>query len=364
MHRRSNQFRVALILLLTLLNGCHKAPPSNNATSTETLRIAPEDITTIHANAHASGPIITGSIQPENKADLRAEVSSVVVTVPKENGERVKKGELLVRLDDTSLRDGLQSALAFERAALASLDQAQRQLERAKTLRTSGMVSAQALEDAEQKRNTEQSNVAAARTRTVEARQQLQRTEIRAPFDGIVSECKVSSGDTAQIGKELVKVIDPSNMRFEGLVSADSISQVKLGQKVNFNVNGYAGQRFNGIVKRINPQANSITRQVEVLVHFVDSTQPHVAGLYAEGQIEADNATALMIPEVAFVRNGDKVVAWKIKDGKLHKVDVVLGDRDVRRGDYVVRSGVAEGDVLIRNPGSTLKDDQQVKLVP
>jgi multidrug resistance efflux pump len=61
----------------------------------------------------------------------------------------------------------------------------------------------------------------------VQARQQLQRTEVRAPFDGVVSERKVSAGDTAQIGKELVKVIDPTSMRFEGLVSADKVTSVR-----------------------------------------------------------------------------------------------------------------------------------------
>ena len=66
-------------------------------------------------------------------------------------------------------------------------------------------------EDAEIRRNTTQSDLAAAKTRVVQATQQLQRTEARAPFDGIVSDRKVSAGDTAQIGKELVKVIDPSS---------------------------------------------------------------------------------------------------------------------------------------------------------
>ncbi|WP_122670823.1 efflux RND transporter periplasmic adaptor subunit, partial [Pseudomonas viridiflava] len=78
----------------------------------------------------------------------------------------------------------------------------------------------------------------------------LNRLELRAPFDGIVSERKVSNGDTAQVGKELIKVIDPSSMRFEGLVSADKIGEVKVGQPVLFRVNGYPGQNFSGKIKR------------------------------------------------------------------------------------------------------------------
>jgi len=344
------------------LSGCGNASSKadKSADNVEILLIASEDLTTLHSSAFASGPSITGTLQPEKKADLRAEISSVVLQVLKENGEKVKKGDLLVRLDDTSIRDSLNSAQESERAASQALDQAQRQYERLKTLRSSGMASAQQLEDAEIKRNNNQSDLSAAKTRTVQARQQLQRTEIRAPFDGILSERKVSNGDTAQIGKELIKVIDPASMRFEGLVSADTVSQVKVGQTVSFRINGYADQIFNGVVKRINPEANPVTRQVEVLVSFTDSKLPLVSGLYAEGQIEAGSTATLMVPDIAISRNGDKTSVWKVKDGVVHKVEVALGPRDQRRGDYVVNKGVAEGDVLLRSPGLTLKEGQKV----
>lgn len=354
---------ITLLVLFTILSGCNNnAPKSDETAATEILQIAPEDLITIHTDAFASGPSITGSIQPEKKADLRAEVSSVVLQVLKENGEKVNKGDLLVRLDDTSIRDSLHSAQEAERAASQSLTQTQRQLERLKTLRTSGMASMQSLDDAETKRNNGRSDLSAAKARTVLAQQQLQRTEIRAPFDGIVSERQVSNGDTAQIGKELIKVIDPSGMRFEGLISADAVSQIKLGQKVNFRINGYPGQIFNGVVKRINPQANPVTRQVEVLVDFSDSTQPHVSGLYAEGQIEADSIATLMIPENAMARNGDTVNVWQVKDNAIHRIMIVLGNRDVRTGGYAIKSGLSDGDVVIRNPSSTLIDGQKVQM--
>jgi len=354
-----------LISLLIFISGCSKNTPKPDqiATATEVLQIAPEDLITLHTDAFASGPSITGSIQPERKADLRAEVSSVVLQVLKENGEKVKKGDLLVRLDDTSIRDSLHSAQQSERAASQSLAQAQRQLERLKTLRTSGMASMQSLDDAETKRNNGQSDLSAAKTRTVQAHQQLQRTEIRAPFDGVVSERQVSNGDTAQTGKELIKVIDPSSMRLEGFVSADTVSKVQGGQKVNFSINGYPGQRFNGVVKRINPQANPVTRQVEVLVDFSGSAQPRVSGLYAEGQIEAGSVATLMIPEAAIVRNGDNVVAWKVKDNAIHKINITLGERDLRTGEYVIKSGLSDGEVVIRNPGTTLVDGQKAEIM-
>jgi RND family efflux transporter MFP subunit len=326
------------------------------------LQVAPEDVLTVQSDTLTSGPVVTGSIQPERKADLRAEVSAVVLQVLKENGDPVKRGDVLVRLDETAIRDTVASADEAVRAATLALDQATRQLERMKTLRASGMTSAVGLDEAEVRRNSALSEVSAAKSRAATARQQLNRTVVRAPFDGIVSERKVSAGDTATLGKELVKVIDPNSMRFQGRVSADSIAAVKTGQKVNFRVNGYGEQQFAGIVKRIDPAANAVTRQVEVVIEFADKNQPKVAGLYAEGRVDAASTDALMLPESAVVRSGDKAYTWRIKDKTLSQVNLVVGARDPRTGNFEIKQGVAAGDIVLRAPTSNLKDGQKVEM--
>jgi RND family efflux transporter MFP subunit len=326
--------------------------------------VAPEDVFTVKAGTLSAGPLVTGSIQPERRADLRAEVSAVVMSVFKENGQPVSRGDLLVRLDDTSIRDSLVSAQEAERAASQAFDQASRQHQRIKTLREQGMASAQQLEDAEIRRNTTQSDLSAARTRVVSARQMLQRTEVRAPFNGIVADRKVSAGDTAQVGKELLKVIDPNSLRFEGLISSDAIQSVKVGQPVVFRVNGYGKQDFNGKVKFVAPTANPTTRQVEVIVDLPADAPARLAGLYAEGRVEASTSSALMLPDSAIVRDGEKAFAWRIKSNVLQKTALTLGERDPRTGDYVVRGGVARDDRVLRNPVATLKDGQAVKDTP
>ena len=369
MLRVSPLLSLAVILALSLA-ACQKGGPASseakaavNPAADPPLLLAAEDILTVRTGALASGVVITGSIQPERRADLRAEVSAVVLQVYKENGETVKRGDLLMRLDDTSIRDGLTSADASARAASEALDQAERQYQRLKTLRQSGMASAQQVEDAEIHRNTAQSDKAAADSRVVTARQQLQRTEVRAPFDGVVSERKTSAGDTAAIGKELVKVIDPTSVRFDGFVSADQISTVKLGQSVSFRINGYGDQTFTGAVKRIDAAADPTTRQVAVIVSFDKGTLPSVSGLYAEGHVETSSTAALMVPAVALMRNGDHTFAWRVQGGTLKKTELTLGERDPRHGDYAVLKGLANGDEVLRNPNTTLKDGAKVKTI-
>jgi len=352
---------VALAFVLALA-ACSKGADSQKAAQAAApLLVSAEDVAVIRSNALTSGPAITGTIQPERRADLRAEVQAIVLEVLKENGDAVKRGELLVRLDSTAIRDALMSAEAAARAAQQAFDQAQRQYERMKTLRASGMASAQALDDAEGRRNSAQSDVEGAKARLVLARQQLARTEVRAPFDGLVSERKASAGDTAQVGKELLKVIDPNSMRFEALMSSDAVGEVQAGQTVHFRVNGYGDEEFVGRVRRVNPAANPTTRQVEVLVDFVGEKKTRLSGLYAEGRLETASHMGLMVPGSAVVRDGDKASAFRVKDGKLQKVQVAVGDRDPRTGDYVVTAGLAEGDQVIRYPTNALKEGQAVQ---
>jgi len=363
MNNTRNAFAVALLgASLLLIAGCGKGPEQKAADSGPPLLLSAEDLITVKNGAMNSGPSITGSIEPERRADLRAEVSAVVLAVLKDNGDPVKRGDLLVRLDQTSIRDSLTSAQASMTAAGQAYEQAERQFQRMKTLRDTGVVSAQQLEDVEIRRNTAQSDREAARTRMVTARQQLERTEVRAPFDGIVSDRKVSAGDTAAVGKELLKVIDPSSLRFEGLVSADFIGDVKTGQAVWFRIHGFSERDFTGKVTRVNPAANVSTRQVEVLVSFDEgSKQPNVAGLYAEGRVETQSLDTLAVPGMAVVREGDNTYAWRIHDGKLQKVALELGDRDARTGAFALKSGLADGDRVVRFPNATLKDGQVVQ---
>ena len=359
----SRRLVVPLVAAAVLVAACNKGGAPEAAKSQATLMLSPEDVRTLAYSARSEGPVITGSVQPERRADLRAEVSSVVLQVLKENGEPTRKGDLLVRLDDTAIRDSLTSAEEAVRAIAQAFEQAERQVQRLKTLQAQGMTSMQALEDAEVRRNNAQSDLVAARARVASARQMLQRTEVRAPFDGVVSDRKVSSGDTAQVGKELLKVIDPRTMRFEGLVSADRMSELQTGQRATFRVNGYPGVEFAGTVKRIDAAANAATRQVEVIVAFAAGELPRVAGLYAEGRIETGTTQVLMVPESAVVRTADATHVWRVAGKALQKVAVQLGERDARRGEFPVIAGLAAGDRILRAPGSTLVDGQKVEFV-
>lgn len=365
MTRAASLVLLAALAIATVGCGAKKQDSSDkpaDVNSAAALLIAPEDLLRLADGSFASGPVITGSIQPEKRADLRAEVQAVVLQVLKENGEKVKRGDLLAKLDDSAIRENLGSTEEAARAAGQSLEQAERQFQRLKTLQAQGMISMQGMEDAEIRRNNAQSDQVAAKARVATARQALQRTQVRAPFDGVVSNRKVSAGDTAQIGKELLQVIDPSSMRFEGLVSANRMSELKVGLPVYFKVNGYADADFQGTVRRIAVAANAATRQVEVLVDFAGAAHPGVAGLYAEGHVQSQTVSALMLADSMIQREGDQAYAWTIQGGKLNKVALKLGERDDRLGEYMVTAGLKAGDQVLRHPTSGLQVGRRVEM--
>ncbi len=379
-HRGASVLALGLgfaVLFLTL-SGCNRQPAAagaekaastpvtgaaaaaSAAAAAPSLLLSEVDVRTLRSGILVSGPVITGALQPERRAELRAELAAVVMQVLKDNGEPVQAGELLVRLDDTTLRESLSSAEEAVRASTQALEQAERSATRLRTLQAQGMASVQALEDAEQRRVGVNSELVANRARLATARQQLRRTEVRAPFAGVLSERKVSVGDTASVGKELAKVIDPRSMRFDGQVSADRMHEIKPGQTVGFRVNGHTPDVFTGKVKRVDATANASTRQVEVQVAFADpASAPRVAGLFAEGVVETGGTPVLMLNESALVRSGETVQVWKLGAQSIQRQGVKVGPRDARTGEWPVLEGLSAGDRLLRNPGNNLRDGQR-----
>jgi RND family efflux transporter MFP subunit len=189
----------------------------------------------------------------------------------------------------------------------------------------------------------------------------LARTEVRAPFAGIVGGREVSNGDTAQIGMALLKVIDPTSIRFEGFIPADHIRFIAVGQIVNFRVSGQSDRQFEGRIERINPVADPGTRQVSVQVAITGDYDLTV-GLFAEGRVQTEVKQGISAPESSLVRQGDQAYVWRVKDGVLNKVEVELGARDALTGVFAVKAGLVDGDLVLRHPLGALVEGARVEL--
>ena len=322
--------------MLAACGGGDKAQEAQKAQNAEpaVLSLGREDIWVAGRNgAAATAPVLTGAIQAERRADLRAEVGSVVQRVLRDNGEPVKRGELLVKLDDAAIRDALLSAEEALRAAERSFEGAERTFQRLKSLQAQGMSSVQAMEDAEVRRNLAQSEQVAAKARVATARQQLERTEVRAPFDGVLASRRL----------------------------AERVGELRVGQAVKVRVQGVEPADREGRIRRIDSVAQPVSRQVAVVVDLSSGAGRGglIAGLYAEGSVDVQAPTVLALPETALVRDGDKMSVWALQGGTLKRLQVTVAPRDARTGLFVVTQGLKAGDQVLRSPGSRPVDGQR-----
>ncbi len=312
-----------------------------------TVTVGPENIVVAREGTVQTGPAISGSLEAERQATVRAQVSGPILQTYAEQGQAVKKGELLMRIDDTALRDGYLSAQAAVRTAEQASELAQRNLERARTLHSAGAISDRDLETAQANATSAAAGAADARARLALARKQLEDTRVRSPMTGVVASRAVSAGDVVQPGGALITVVDPTSMRLQASVPSDQVGAVHIGAPVEFRVNGYPGRTFEGKVTRIAPAANPTTRQVPIYVSIPNRGGQLVGGLYAEGRVASQTRQGVVVPGSAVERSEGNADVLRVQKGVVQKVPVQLGIEDPQAETVQVLSGVSPGDTLL-----------------
>jgi RND family efflux transporter MFP subunit len=359
------QVSLALAASVLALAGC-KGEEEAGATpaAAPVVTIGRENISVVELAELRSGPVISGSLEPQQAATVRAEVSGSVLRIGAEAGQRVKRGALLASLDDTAVRDAYLSARSSVRSAEAALDLARRNAERSERLSQAGAIAERDLESAQWNATNAEGTLADARARLASANEQLEDTRVRAPFEGIVSERQVDAGDVVQVGAALFTIVDPRSLRLEAAVPADQLGRLQTGTPVEFTVNG-VDRRISGRIERINPVVDPATRQVRIYVTIPNPSQALAAGLFAEGRVATDTKRAVAVPVTAVDSRGTSPTLHLLKRGEVTEVPVKLGVRDEVAELVEVLAGVASGDTVLLGsaqgvtPGSRVQVMQQ-----
>lgn len=337
------------------------AADSTNAKPSVEVSIGPENIIVVKQGTLSTGPTLSGQLLAEKSASIRAEVPGSVLSVAHEQGDHVAKGAILLKLDDTSIRDMWLSARSGVTAAQTSADQAAREVQRAERLHAAGAIADRDLEAARNANIGVQAQLADAKARLAAAQKQLDATEVKAPFAGVIAERTASAGDVVAPGTPLMTVMDPASMRLEAAVPAASLSEVKLGMRAKFTVSGYGDRQFEGRITNINPVADAATGQVRIYASIPNSSGTLVAGLFAQGKVATETRTALSVPANAVDQRGLKPYVVRLKGNSVERVEVEIGIRDDQTEYLELRSGVAAGDTLLLgaaqgiSPGTVVK---------
>lgn len=336
------------LLATAFLSACKNGDASSDTSAAETATLlGPENVIVVKAEELRTGPTLSGTIEAEREASVRAELNAAVLQTFAEPGQRVAAGAVIVRLDDTAIRDNTLSSRAAVATANNAYDIAKRELERAEALEKAGAIATRDLERARNGLLAAETQLANARAMNANSQNLLAKTVLRAPFAGVISARPVNAGDVVSPGNAVFTVVDPTTLRLQASVPAEALASVRVGLPVEFTVAGYGTQRFIGRVTRVNPTADPTTRQVRIIASIPNSRQALVGGLFAEGRVASETRTAPVVPVSAVDERGVRPSVMRIKNGKVEKVEIELGLRDTQTEMVEARTGIVPGDTIL-----------------
>jgi RND family efflux transporter MFP subunit len=308
-----------------------------------------------------------GTLRSRDEVELSSRILARVTDVTARSGDRVKKGDVLVKLDDADLSAAVAQAArhveaaqanigaARERtnAALAARDLAILERDRARSLLADKVISKQRHDEAEsaarqavaawnravQDEQAVTSQAAAAEEALKQAQAALAYATISSPMDGIVCERLAEPGDLASPGRIVIRLFDPTRLRIEVPVRESLVEAIKLGDKVHFDVPAL-GKAFEGDVREIVPAVDPGSRTFMVMVCMGE--QPELMpGMFGTLRLEIGSEKAVLVPSAAISRVGQLEYASALVEGEARRV--LVRTVEAQNGMRKVISGISPG---------------------
>jgi len=348
---------------------------------------------------------VTSAVVPKLSASLSSVISGTVLSVGAQIGQHVHKGELLVQIDDSTLRaqqsqqaanlaqvrattiGGSTTAQANLQAAKVAYQTAEVNLRRNESLFKQGYVSQSALDDS---RNTAQADLAAYETAQVTARnaslsgndtaavaalqdaeaslafvdQQIAQSRVSAPFDGVVTARNVDPGSLASPGTVLMEVSQLDPVYVDAGISGDDLSYVRVGTPVSINIAGASGRTWSGKVAYLNEAAQPGTLIYTARIPLPNPDLTLRGGMVATVQFaRSRKAGVLLAPRAAVYQTAAGYSMFIIEDGKAKEVPLEVGIQNDQQVE-VNGAGLKPGVQAILNHSPLLQPGMPVMVLP
>jgi membrane fusion protein (multidrug efflux system) len=308
----------------------------------------PVEAVPVRVGAVARTITSVGSLLSNESVVIRPEVAGRIAEIAFKEGQRVAKGAVLVRLDDSVAKATLaqaQASISFDKAELA----------RAEELLSRNAVPARNRDQAYARLLTDQAAVQLAQA-------QLEKLTIVAPFDGVLGLRKVSIGDVVAAGKDIVNLEDIDTLKLDFRVPEAYLPAVKAGQKLAVSVDAFGGRKFEGEVYAIDPLIDVNGRALAVRARVSNADGALRPGLFARVTLTLTvDENAVLVPEQAVVAFGTDQFVFKVVDGKAAQTKVKLGDR--RNAEVEISSGLKPEDVVVTAGQLKIRDGAPVMVV-
>jgi len=322
--------------------------PSASSASTMDLRL-PVSVRVVRPERVEEKIRSTGTVLANEEVALRSEIAGIIRQIHFKEGGRVRKGDLLVKIDDAELRAQLRKLESQER--LAKDIEARR-----RTLYESKLISAEEYDRAQIELASITADIALTRAR-------IEKTEIRAPFDGVIGLRYVSEGSYVTSTTHIATLQNLSSVKIDFSIPERYVNQVRTGQKIQFRVTGMEGIS-SGEIYAVEPKIDPTTRTVLLRALSANNDGTLLPGAFAEIEVilrQTDDA--LMVPTEALVPQLNSQIVFCIQDGAAQPRTVATGIRTERL--IQITSGLQPGDSVITSgilqlrPGTPVRPAQE-----
>lgn len=342
------------ILCLVMLTGCGAKdatvdqPQEEKAVLVETGKVVKGNISSIST--------VNGKIAADMEVSIIPKMGGKVSEANFQVGDRVHKGDVLVRFESTELQAQLEQARAGLAMSKANYENAKANLERMKSLFDQGAVSQQQLEAAQTAVATGSTDSAAAAVQLMEA--QLANTVIKSPVGGIVASRTVEVGEMAG-QMPVMTIVDIEKVKVETDVTESAVNKLKVGQKVDVLVSAVGEKPFVGTIDTISPAADSLSNTFPLAIRIENSEHKLKPGMFAEIKLALETKNGvLVLPKQAVIDSGDKKYAYVVENNKAMQKDITTGVEDDLR--FEVLSGLKEGELIVLTGQNKLQNETLV----
>ena len=304
---------------------------------------------------------VAGTVISRDDAKLATEVEGRLKRVA-DVGTRVKEGDVIARVDDTFVKLRIEEFKAAVERERAQLEFLQEEVKRLRRLAKTNNAALTQIEQTQADKKIARNNLQIARTRLLQAKEELARHQVRAPFNGVVAERYVRAGERVDVGDNIVRLIDPETMEIQARVPLKSINFINQGSSITLQID--QGEKINveGTVRTIVPVGDELSRLMDLRVDFSGVNwrigQPVRVALPTSHVREV-----LAVPRDALVLRRSGASVYSVNgDNKAVNIPVEVG---IASGDFVEVSGkLNPGDKVVIRGSERLRPGQDVKIIP
>ena len=326
------------------------------------LQLAADEVLQVRRQNLAVGVPVSGALRAVDSAMVKARAGGELQGLALREGDSVKAGQEVARIDPTEARARLRQAQQQAEAARSQVDINQRQYANNRALVDQGFISATALVTSQASLEAAQSSYQAAVAAADVARKALEDTVLRSPISGMVAQRLAQPGERVAVDTRIIEVVDLSRLELEALLNpADSVA-VRVGQKAQLTIEG-VGAPVPATVVRINPSAQAGSRTVPVYlrVEQAPGATPLRQGLFVQGTLDTGRADVLAVPLDAVRTDKPAPYLQVLKDGRVAYAEVRTGHRAVVDGQTLMAvEGVPEGTAVIAGRIGQLREGTAV----